>query len=521
MGFKGTAHKVGCMKWMSTAFLLILILAAGLRMPRLAERPMHHDEANQAYRFGILLETGRYAYDADDHHGPTLYYLTLPVAWLSGVQTFADTTEGTYRLVPVLFGLLLVLSPLLLRNDIGSVAVLCTALLTAVSSAMAYYSRFYIQETVFVFFTFLAIAAGMQALQRGSMRWAAACGLSAGLMFATKETAVLSFAAAVGAGVLCARWSRQGQVPWKLALPALACAMAVWLVFFSSFFTHWSGPLDSFLAFKGYFQRGAGVATDHVHPWYFYLKILFHYDQVGGLFRSEALIILPGLAGCFLILRKKIPSACDLGLARFLMVYTLLLTIIYSAIAYKTPWCILSFLHGWILLAGIAVAAALEAVRGSMRLTAAVALLFATAAAGLAFHAQQVAFRNAADDPNPYRYADTSPEFMDLPERVDAMAKVSPQGRNLYIQVIAPPSSTWPLPFYLRRFPNVGFWTDAAAEPESPIPPIVISTPDIYVDPAVYVSEFHALRMNELLVLHVEAGLWERFMAAQRVSQKE
>jgi uncharacterized protein (TIGR03663 family) len=509
------------MKWMPTAFLLILVLAAGLRMPRLAERPMHHDEANQAYRFGILLETGRYAYDAEDHHGPTLYYLTLPVAWLSGAQTFADTTERMYRLVPVVFGLLLVLSTPLLRNGIGCVAVLCAALLTAVSPAMAYYSRFYIQETVLVFFTFLAIASGMHALRRGSIRWAVICGISAGLMFATKETAVLSFAAAAGAGVLCACWSRQGRVPWKLALPALGCALAVWLVFFSSFFTHWSGPLDSILAFKGYFERGAGVNTDHVHPWYFYLKILLRYRLDGGPVWSESLIVLLGLAGCVLILLKKIPPACGLGPARFLMVYTLLLTIIYSAIAYKTPWCVLSFLHGWILLAGIAVAAALEALRSRIRLTAAVALLLVTASAGLAFSAQQAIFRYAADYRNPYVYAHTSPEFMDLVERVESMAGVSPQGRNLYIQVIAPPSSTWPLPFYLRRYPNVGFWTDAATAPESPRPPIVISTPDVSVDPAAYVSEFHALRMNELLVLHVETGLWERFMAAERIPQAE
>lgn len=508
------------MKWMPIACLLILVLAGGLRLPRLAERPMHHDEANQAYRFGILLETGRYVYDAEDHHGPTLYYLTLPEAWLSGAKTFADTTELTYRLVPVVFGLLLILGTLLLRNGIGFAAVLCTALLTAVSPAMAYYSRFYIQETVLVFFTFLAIASGMHALRKGSTYWAAVCGMSAGLMFATKETAVLSFAAAAGAGVLCTCWSRRGRVPWKLALPALGGALAVWLLFFSSFFTHWSGPLDSILAFKGYFERGAGVDTDHVHPWYFYLKILFGH-QYGGLVRSEALIVLPGLAGCVFIVLKKIPSACNPGPARFLMVYTLLLTFIYSIIAYKTPWCILSFLHGWILLAGIAVAAALEAVRDRIRLTAAVVVLFMAASAVLALSAQVAIFRYEADAHNPYHYADTSPDFMELVERVQSVADVSPQGRNLYIQVIAPPSSTWPLPFYLRRFPNVGFWTDAAAAPESPIPPIVISTPDVSVVPAIYVSEFHALRMNELLVLHVEAGLWERFMAAERVSQKE
>ena len=48
---------------------------------------MHHDEANQAVKFGALLETGAYQYDRNDHHGPTLYYLTLPSAWLRGQAT--------------------------------------------------------------------------------------------------------------------------------------------------------------------------------------------------------------------------------------------------------------------------------------------------------------------------------------------------------------------------------------------------------------------------------------------------
>ena len=98
-------------KWLPiAAFILILLAGIFLRVPGLAERPMHHDEANQAYRFGTLLENGTYTYDADDHHGPTLYYLTLPVAWLTGAKSFAETTEITYRLVPVLFGLLLILA---------------------------------------------------------------------------------------------------------------------------------------------------------------------------------------------------------------------------------------------------------------------------------------------------------------------------------------------------------------------------------------------------------------------------
>ena len=79
--------------------LVALALAAGLalRLARLDVRPMHHDEANQAVKFGALLEPGEYRYDAHDHHGPTLYYLTLPAAWLRGQTTLASLDERTLR----------------------------------------------------------------------------------------------------------------------------------------------------------------------------------------------------------------------------------------------------------------------------------------------------------------------------------------------------------------------------------------------------------------------------------------
>ena len=90
----------------AAAALVALALTAGLamRVARLDERPMHHDEANQAVKFGRSSSAVSMRYDAHDHHGPTLYYLTLPSAWLRGQQTFASLDEATLRGVPMLFG---------------------------------------------------------------------------------------------------------------------------------------------------------------------------------------------------------------------------------------------------------------------------------------------------------------------------------------------------------------------------------------------------------------------------------
>ncbi|MHC4528105.1 MAG: flippase activity-associated protein Agl23, partial [Planctomycetota bacterium] len=53
----------------------VLILAAtmvavGLRLPRLDQRPMHGDEAVHAEKFRLLLEEGTYRYDRHEYHGP-------------------------------------------------------------------------------------------------------------------------------------------------------------------------------------------------------------------------------------------------------------------------------------------------------------------------------------------------------------------------------------------------------------------------------------------------------------------
>ena len=133
-------------------FFIIVVGALLLRLVGLDQRPMHHDEANQAVKFGLLLEKGEYRYDQSDHHGPSLYYLTLPLAWASSKTTLASLDEVTLRLLPALFGAGFLLLLLLFVKGMGRTAVLFAGLFAALSPAMVYYSRFYIQEMLFVFF---------------------------------------------------------------------------------------------------------------------------------------------------------------------------------------------------------------------------------------------------------------------------------------------------------------------------------------------------------------------------------
>jgi len=85
------------------------------------------------------------------------------------------------------------------------------------------------------------------------------------------------------------------------------------------------------------------------------------------------------------------------------------------------------------------------------------------------------------------------------------------------VSVIAPPYEQWPLPWYLRTMPHVGYWIapDDALALQAPV---VVASMDhtAGLDSALgdrYVSEFFGLRPDVLLALYIERGLWERFLA--------
>jgi uncharacterized protein (TIGR03663 family) len=324
---------------------------------------MHGDEAVHAIKFGALLEQGFYHYDSFEYHGPTLNYLTLIPPWLGTAKKFTEVNECTLRLVPVFFGTSLVLMTALFVQGLGKAASLNSAILTAISPAMAYYSRYYIQEMLLVCFTFGVIACGYRYRQNQNIGWALTTGIFLGLMHATKETCVIAWGAMLLALALTLRLQRRDKISRSFiarlkavklshAFAALAAAIAVSVIFFSSFFTNPPGVLDSLLAYKIYLSR-AGNNELHIHPWHYYLHVLAYFRIGANPFWSEALILVLAVAGFIFAIKPKFLVDTDSNLLRFIACYTLIMTLAYSLIPYKTPWNLISFLHGMILLAGV------------------------------------------------------------------------------------------------------------------------------------------------------------------------
>jgi uncharacterized protein (TIGR03663 family) len=316
---------------------LLLLVGAGaflFRAPKLTLRPMHTDEAVHAVKLGILLDKGRYDYDAHEYHGPTHYYASLPFLWAMGVRHFRDIPdEFPLRIVPVLFGTGLVLLLLLFRDAIGQRAAVCAGLLTAVSPVMVFYSRYYIQEMLLVFFTFGVIVAGWRYTRSQRFGWALAAGACLGLMHATKETCVLAYGSLVGAWILTALWSRwlegrrfevRSYFHNLHLIGAVKVAAVVSILCLTGFWSNPRGTIDSIMTYVVYIERAlTGDSSTsglnlHDHPWYFYLHQLLFFKNDPKFWWSEALVVALALVGMVKALKRQVVCEANFYLLRFL-----------------------------------------------------------------------------------------------------------------------------------------------------------------------------------------------------------
>jgi uncharacterized protein (TIGR03663 family) len=512
------------MTWGARFGLLGALLAAlALRCPELARRPMHTDEAVNAMKFRSLLEEGKYRYDPTEYHGPTLLYATLARATVAGPVDFVRLDEAWYRWLTVGIGIGLIVLLGWVADGLGRWGTVGAGLLTAISPAMVFYSRDFIHETLLVFFSFLALASGWRYFRTRHAGWAWLTGASLGLMSATKETFLFVLAAASVALMVNGVWTRwvdpeRRRITWKLdfrdGLGGLAAWAIVVVVLFSSFFRNLAGPLDAVRTYLPWLERAAGSSV-HAHSWSFYLERLAYYHVDRGPVWSEGLILGLAIVGGIAGFTRRTAADAHAGWVRFCAVYTVTLAAIYSVIAYKTPWCLLGFWHGAILLAGVG---AVALVRGmpAKWMKGVTGLLLLGAAGQLACQAWRAAVTDCADRRNPYVYAQTAPDIRELAGELDVLAGVSAEGRQTLVKVMVPGNDYWPLPWYLRAFGRVGWWGELPADPYGPV--MIVSTKfGAALDQTAgwVMVGVYQLRPGVFVELYARSDLWK---ARQRVA---
>ena len=460
--------------------IVIIVIAAVLRLYDLNLVPLHHDEGVNGNFLVRLVREGAYTYDPENYHGPTLYYFSALIPWTVKLL-FGPSARDNYglttfniRLVPVLFGLATIGLVFILRRRLGTVTTLSAAMMLAVSPGAVYLSRYFIHESLFVFFTLGIVVASVKLYDEHNPSYLIPLAASAALLFATKETAMISVGVLVIALGLTLLYMRVIGKPSPAAArrrvqetslieelggtanvgfylgAAVLVFLALYLLFYSSFLTNNKGISDSLQTFAVWTKTGRQA---HVHSATTYLTWLI---------RIEAPLLFLGAIGAAIVVLKPKNS-----LALFCALWAFGLIAAYSLIPYKTPWLMLNFLVPLALTAGYAIQAIYELDSGQLRL---VAVIFLVAIGVATYQSIDLNFINYDNDDEKYVYvyAHSTREMLDLVRQVEQIANEN-TGRTTGISIVSP--DYWPLPWYFRNFTRVGYYGRMAPTSE----PIIIA----------------------------------------------
>jgi uncharacterized protein (TIGR03663 family) len=499
----------------------VLVAAAVLRLVDLTVKPLHHDEGVNGMFLTTLFRSGYYHYDPANYHGPTLYYFGWVVTTINsffygkdGLSTFA------IRLVTALFGIGVVWLLLCLRRQLGTFGAVSAAALAAVSPGLVFFSRYFIHEILFVFFSLGVVVAVLRYRETKRPRDLILAALSAALMGATKETWIIT----VGVWLIALPCTifylrlRNGPTPppttanvkeplddrnpepaaetgtgapWtKTRLYGIAAAVfvVVWVMFYSSFLTNFpQGVRDSVLTFGTWFKTGAS-SPHNWGPW----------KYLEWLKQQELPLMVLGAMGISAALAR--PRS---RFALFTAFWSLGILAAYSLIHYKTPWCALNIILPFVIMAGYG----LEQLYQSGLFGRGAAALAALAAIGVAsYQAATLSFENYDDDTQAYVYAHTRRDFLSLVDEINDIAAGSPAGNNIGIIVMSP--EHWPLPWYLRNYPRT-LYSGKVIETSEPI--LVVHESQLAEVEQLLGNRYqrygrHELRPGNVLYLYVKKG---------------
>src|SRR5579859_1415679 len=441
--------------------LALLIGAALLRLLFLSEKPLHHDEGVNGVFLATLFRTGFYHYDPANYHGPSLYYLAvIPTAinnvlhWGYGLSTFV------IRFVTAVFGVGVVWLFLCLRPWLGSAGSLAAAAFAAVSPGFVFFSRYFIHEILFVFFTLGILVAWLFYRETGRQLYLMLASASAAMLFTTKETWIITAAVwliALPCTIAYLHLRKQSEeperqdridaptIPRKAWMWAGLLFVAIGILLYTSFFTNPRGILDAFRTFTYWFKTGEhGIYN---REWSTYFQWMW---------QEESPILLLGGAGTLLALfkvRSRLPVFCAF--------WAIGIFAAYSLVPYKTPWLVLSLILPLALMAGYLIEESFQAgARGGFAFVLGLFVFLATTV-GVLFSLYQAAdlsfvHYDTNSDSYPYVYAHTDRDFLKLVNEIETIAAANPAKKAIGITVMSP--EHWPLPWYLREYPSVGYW---------------------------------------------------------------
>ncbi|PYS23964.1 MAG: hypothetical protein DMF72_07420 [Acidobacteria bacterium] len=450
----------------------ILILGAFLRLFNLSLVPLHHDEGVNGNFLVTLVREGKYFYDPQNYHGPTLYYFSAVIPWIFrffGGKAAGDNyglTTFNIRLVTALFGIATILLALMLRKRLGAIGALSAAALIAISPGAVYLSRYFIHESLYVFFTFGIVIAALKYFDTGRSLYLILGSISAALMVATKETWIINAPVLLIALIATLVYFRLrdnlnpnrvseylpvadrvrmavdrlgGPIQLTtIALVAFSAFILVNVLFYSSFFTNYpKGVSDALKTLNLWRQR----THEHEHPWYQYIYWLLQ--------EEGALMILAGLGALIAVWRA------NNRLAVFLSLWSFGLLAAYSLVGYKTPWIGLNFIVPLALTSGYTLDVAFQKLREFQQPRAFIAIAVLLIAF-CGYQMYRLNFIHYDDDSYVYVYAHTKREMLTMIDQIERIAKKNGTGTDTGVAIVSP--DYWPLPWYFRNYTKIGYY---------------------------------------------------------------
>lgn len=161
-------------------FLLLVVVAVGIRLWGLEIRPYHYDESIHAYYSWRLYSGQGYQHDPM-MHGPFQFHVIASAFWLLGDSDF------TARLPAAAMGGLLVGLPYFLRPELGRNGALAASLLLTFSPGFLYFSRFARNDIFVAFWSLLLLCFLLSYLRTRRPLHLYISSVVLSLAFATKE----------------------------------------------------------------------------------------------------------------------------------------------------------------------------------------------------------------------------------------------------------------------------------------------------------------------------------------------
>ncbi len=503
-------------------FLALLLIAAGLtRFWALGDRPLHHDESIHAYQSWTLSRGGDWRYDPA-YHGPFLYYANALVYRVFGASDF------TARLLPAVFGLLLIGFAWPLKRWIGGAAAVYAVLVLA-SAHFAYFSRFIREDVYSLVFTLGTILAFQRFLETDRAKWLTLSAVLFAFAGVTKENAYMTGVLFVAYGIWrlleraasakpyirsfaravqdTAGWTRRHLFP---VFSAGIVFLVIWVTMYTAFLRY---PGDWWAINKAVkYWMGQHAIARIPGPWYYYFPQILYYDTAILLasafafpwreWRRDPLLravlvlspivlgaayvravapgmaTLPGLAaialgavavGIVLFLRRSPEPPEATPFVRFVAFWAIGSLVLYGWAREKVPWLTVHPLLPLTIVASLGVTRLWrERGRPWARVAlGAIALLFAINTGGMYLACFRYGAHDVEREPHHAEMIAYVQTTRDLVRALSSVGQARARIAPGQSVITVAGEAAWPLTWYLRDVPTT--WTQRIEQASTPI----------------------------------------------------